>query len=475
MSPAAVSAEPGRGCGAGERLCLRAPRGPWGAGRRGCAAGTRLPLSPYIYRAGRQWGFPGRAACAPPRPHPPLGTLLSYQPDGSVPAPAPPAATRDPAGFHSSPGPPAPARQPSQGRDPRAEPPTPRWGAPPGCSGGRGGVQGHRGLPGPRSGRGSIAGPGGVSSAARREGEPGTIPAPLPSAQPQLIQTAPAPRGTPGTFPPIPEGSEGTPPPPVALLLAPAAPGTSPCPPRIDRRNSWALRCGRRAPAPEGTERRSPAPTRAVTLPPRGKQRLGRALPWPEATLAPVSPAPGPGAAALPPELGAQNVPGTFAHRHRRAAGNGPGPGHLSPAEGEGPRIVGPGSPCTARRPRGCGRAAGRAQPWRGESPPSPSPKRRGGSRSGIPVPGAAGAVPLGRDGAGGSSPCPAWSSALRGGLGQRGAWRCGAVRAAWPGARCGGRTAPLGGRGRVPRGAGHRGGSGAPSRGAARRAAEDE
>lgn len=105
-----------------------------------------------------------------------------------------------------------------------------------------------RGSAGPRSSRGRTAGPGGVSPGAGREGPGGTIPAPLPSAQLQPLPAALAPRGTLGTSPPIPEGSQGTPPPPVTLLLSPTAPGTSL---RIDRRS-----CGRCAAGGERQHRR---------------------------------------------------------------------------------------------------------------------------------------------------------------------------------------------------------------------------
>lgn len=252
-----------------------------------------------------------------------------------------------------------------------------------------------------------------------------------------------------------------------------------------------ALPCGRRAPAPGGgvwghthSVLLPPTPLTPCLCSPLGKtgagSHRGRVLPQPPATLRPASPAVDPGKPVLSPGFGAQNVPGTFAHRLRWATGTGPGPGRFSPEKSGGTAGGWTGSPCTTRHPPGVrveppgGRSPGGARAprsftktalWfptgesryrelpdrpsrvkevREEAPPDSvrSPARRYGTVS-VAFPGM-------RNGEGGSPGSPAAAAAL--------------------GGRGNGAEGAGGG------GAGHGGGWGAPSsRGAARRAGEDE
>lgn len=466
------------------------------------------PSAP-LYRAGRQWGFPGRAACAPPRPHPPLGTLLSYQPDGSVPAPAPPAAPAppDPAGSHA-------ASSRGSVRDPRPCPARPRpprhgtpgpsrsgggcttaalSGAPPGRPGGRGGVQGPTvtaGLPRTRlrnSGKRRAPERPGIHRRARRcllrcrtrgcsrhRHRPGSA----------LLGTATATSRCSGAaghsrdIPPDPGGERGDPAASRHPSPGPYRAGNISATPARRPAELWALRCGRRAPEPEGTEHRSPAPTRAVALPPQGKQRLDTAGEGPSQGSRPPPPRrPGPGPGGSRAAAGARCAKraGDFCAPAPAGGGERPGPGASFPGGGRGTGSSGAGLPLHATTPPGV-----RAGPPGGRSPGWPGVP---------PLLHQSGAADPGR-----GSPCrerperPRRAAAERGaappgppGPRPRGVAVAGAVAAVRGCARCLARSAerraggPAGGRGRAPRGGGHRRGSGAPSRGAARRAAEDE
>lgn len=385
-----------------------------------------------IYRAGRQWGFPGRAACAPPRPHPPLGTLLSYQPDGSVPAPAPPAAPATPRET-------SPASTPHRAGTPRPCPPAlpgtgppgraraargcakvgaaALSGAPPGCSGGRGGVQGPsggRGLPSARLRNARNRRPAGVAGKA----PPGrAVSHPVPDVR---VQPAPfrlhSPRHSPFPFPLLQR--RGAPPEhrlqcssrlplkryfTVTLVLAAAAPGTSPRPRAptggaagAALRAASASTGGYRKPFSIPHSRRDFAPTRETGA----GSRWGRALPRPEAAPAPSGPALGPGSRCA-------KRAGDFCAPAAAGAGSGPGPGHLSPAEGEAPAVVQPGSPCTARRPRGCGQGRREGAAPVGRESPLSFTKAARRSPLGDPGAGSGRSGPVGPRPGGGQLPVP--------------------------------------------------------------------
>lgn len=231
-----------------------------------------------------------------------------------------------------------------------------------------------RGSAGHRAKR-RTAGPGGVPPAPALGIPPGWLR--LRSARLSHIHlpppAAPARWGAPGTTPPPPEGTEGTPSPPTTPLIVPAVSGTAPRCPGTDRRS-----CGHGPAGDKYRHRRGDAallpPPRRVFAPP-GETGAGSHGGRPaRAALGhrrPAGPEFGPGGTSPPPGLGAQNVPETFAHRLRRASESGSGPGHVSPAEDERPRAAGPDSPLHGPAPpRARAKLPGGRSPGEAGTPP---------------------------------------------------------------------------------------------------------
>lgn len=182
---------------------------------------------------------PGGVCAPPPAPTPWHAFILSARRERAGPGTArcPGPATRDPAGFHAGSPRPCPPALPATGPPGRAPDPRggaePRSGAPPGCSGDRGGVQGSRGDRGFPSARLRNAG---KRRALEWPGPPVSPPVPGVRVQPAPIRLR-SPWRSHNRFL-LPRRRGALPAPSLrSLFLAPAAPGTSPRPPRTDRRS----------------------------------------------------------------------------------------------------------------------------------------------------------------------------------------------------------------------------------------------